>query len=99
MHLAVSAVRSAHEHQTLLPLHLNLFGGTVAHDFERLEALHSALDEVGRRPHEITVEIGPPFARLDRAKLLAGVRELPPGHPAATTSSSTGSATATCRWP
>lgn len=76
VHLAVSAVRSAHEHQTLLPLHLNLFGGTIAHDFERLEALHSALHEVGRRPHEITVEIGPPFARLDHAKLLSGVREL-----------------------
>ncbi len=76
VHLAASAMQSAHEHQSLLPLHLNLFGGTVAHEPERLEALHSKLDEVGRRPHEITVEIGPPFGRLDHTKLLDGVRDL-----------------------
>jgi EAL domain-containing protein (putative c-di-GMP-specific phosphodiesterase class I)/GGDEF domain-containing protein len=76
VHLAVSAVSSASEHETLLPLHLNVFGGTVAHELPRLEALSEKLREVGRREHEVTLEIGPPFARLDPAKLLAGVNEL-----------------------
>src|SRR5437016_11794866 len=34
--LAVSAVTSASEHETLLPLHHNIFGGIVAHDHSRL---------------------------------------------------------------
>ncbi|RCW40424.1 diguanylate cyclase/phosphodiesterase [Halopolyspora algeriensis] len=74
--LAVSAVTSAAEHGTLLPLHLNLFGGTVAHDLDLLQALHDKLGAVGRHPHEITLELGPPFSRLDPALLLANVRQL-----------------------
>lgn len=74
--LAVSAATSAAEHKTLLPLHLNVFGGTVTHDLARLETLHATLEEVKRRPQDVTLEIGPPFARLDPEQLLAGVRHL-----------------------
>ncbi|MBK0867046.1 EAL domain-containing protein [Saccharopolyspora sp. HNM0986] len=74
--LACSALGAAAEHETLLPLHLNLFGGTVTHDLSRLDELRERLREVGRREHEITLEIGPPFARLDPEQLLHGVRSL-----------------------
>jgi EAL domain-containing protein (putative c-di-GMP-specific phosphodiesterase class I)/GGDEF domain-containing protein len=74
--LAVAGVASASEHETLLPLHVNVFGGTVAHDFGRLDNLHAKLREVGRREHDVTLEIGPPFGRLDPATLAAGVEKL-----------------------
>ena len=34
--LAVAAVDAAAEHETRLPLHLNILGGTVTHDLDRL---------------------------------------------------------------
>lgn len=74
--LATSAVASAAEHETLLPLHLNLFGGTVTHNIELLDKLHDKLDAVGRDPHEVTLELGPPFARLDPDLLAASVQQL-----------------------
>ncbi|MFR9728732.1 GGDEF domain-containing protein [Saccharopolyspora sp. MS10] len=74
--LARAAVSAAADHETLLPLHLNVFGGTVAHDLPRLELLRERLREVGRRERDVTLEIGPPFARLDPAELVAGVRAL-----------------------
>jgi EAL domain-containing protein (putative c-di-GMP-specific phosphodiesterase class I)/GGDEF domain-containing protein len=74
--LAVAGVASASENETLLPLNVNVFGGTVAHDLERLDSLHTKLREVGRREHEVTLEIGPPFGRLDPAALAAGVEKL-----------------------
>ncbi|SFT38158.1 diguanylate cyclase (GGDEF) domain-containing protein [Actinopolyspora lacussalsi subsp. righensis] len=74
--LAVSAVDRAHEQQSLLPLHLNLFGGTVTHESHRLRALHDKLAEVGRRATEITLELAPPFSRLDGRKLRSEVANL-----------------------
>lgn len=74
--LAKSALSAVAEQQTLLPLHLNVFGGTVAHDLDRLDQLRERLHEIGRRAHEITLEIGPPFARLEQADLLAGIDKL-----------------------
>lgn len=74
--LAVSAVTTASEHETLLPLHLNIFGGTVVHDLPALQALRDKLQEVGRREHEVTLEIGPPFARLDPKQITTGVDKL-----------------------
>ncbi|SDW12287.1 diguanylate cyclase/phosphodiesterase [Saccharopolyspora shandongensis] len=74
--LATSALNSAAEHESLLPLHLNIFGGTVTHDLPRLDLLREKLREIGRREQEVTLEIGPPFARLDSAELLSGVEKL-----------------------
>ncbi|WP_374108092.1 EAL domain-containing protein [Saccharopolyspora sp. 6V] len=74
--LARSAVTAAADHETLLPLHLNLFGGTLTHDLPRIERLRERLHEVGRREHEVTLEIGPPFARLDPGQLVEGVQAL-----------------------
>ncbi|WP_407926198.1 GGDEF domain-containing protein [Halosaccharopolyspora lacisalsi] len=75
-HLAVSAASAAADHKTLLPLHINVFGGTVTHELSRLEALHSTLERFQRRPQEVILEIGPPFARLEPERLLSGVRQL-----------------------
>ncbi|QGK69750.1 EAL domain-containing protein [Allosaccharopolyspora coralli] len=74
--LAVSAVRTAAEHETLLPLHLNLFGGTAVHDLHRIDELREALAAAGRREHEVTLEVAPPFARLDPKHLAANVAQL-----------------------
>ncbi|MGW5645837.1 EAL domain-containing protein [Saccharopolyspora sp. NPDC003752] len=74
--LATAALTSAAEHESLLPLHLNIFGGTVTHDLPRLDLLREKLREIGRREQEVTLEIGPPFARLDSAALLSGVEKL-----------------------
>ncbi|WP_406689674.1 GGDEF domain-containing protein [Saccharopolyspora sp. ID03-671] len=74
--LAVKAVQAAADHESLLPLHLNLFGGTVVHDRERLELLREKLREVGRREHEVTLEIGPPFGRIDTDQLLESIGKL-----------------------
>lgn len=74
--LAAAALTSAAEHESLLPLHLNIFGGTITHDLPRVDLLRERLREIGRREHEVTLEIGPPFAKLDMDQLLAGVDKL-----------------------
>ncbi|GAA2807595.1 GGDEF domain-containing protein [Saccharopolyspora taberi] len=74
--LAVAALNSASEHETLLPLHINIFGGTVTHDLARLDLLRETLHRIGRREQEVTLEIGPPFARLEPADLIAGAEKL-----------------------
>ncbi|MGW3470283.1 EAL domain-containing protein [Saccharopolyspora sp. NPDC000995] len=74
--LATAALTSMADHESLLPLHLNIFGGTVIHDLPRLDAVREKLREIGRREQEVTLEIGPPFTRLDPGQLLAGVDKL-----------------------
>ncbi|MGI8306930.1 GGDEF domain-containing protein [Saccharopolyspora hattusasensis] len=74
--LATAALTSMAEHESLLPLHLNIFGGTIIHDLTRLDAVREKLREIGRREQEVTLEIGPPFTRLDPDQLLAGVDKL-----------------------
>lgn len=74
--LAIAAATAAAEHETLLPLHINVFGGTVAHEVVLLDKFRAKLQELGRREHDVTLEVGPPFARLDPDKLATGVQEL-----------------------
>lgn len=74
--LAVAALDRAAQQQSLLPLHLNLFAGTVAHEPERTRSLTEQLDRLGRRAHEITLELCAPFSRINRQNLLDNVREL-----------------------
>ncbi|WP_328832715.1 GGDEF domain-containing protein [Streptomyces sp. NBC_00252] len=73
--LAVLAVRAAARKETLLPLHLNVFAGTLA-DLGGLTPLHSAVREAGRLPWEVTVDIGPPYTHVPRRALLEAVSEL-----------------------
>ncbi len=73
--LAVLAVRAAARKETLLPLHVNVFAGTLA-DLGGLTPLHRAVREAGRLPWEVTVDIGPPYTHVPRRALLEAVSEL-----------------------
>jgi predicted signal transduction protein with EAL and GGDEF domain len=75
--VAVSAVRAAARKETLLPLHVNIFAGTLA-DLGGLARLAEAVREVGRMPWEVTLDIVPPYTHVPQQALLeavAGVRE------------------------
>ncbi|MDQ8703407.1 GGDEF domain-containing protein [Streptomyces sp. LHD-70] len=73
--LAAFAVRAAARKEALLPLHVNVFAGTVA-DLGGLAALRDAVTEVGRLPWEVTVDLGPPFTHVPQPALLEGVARL-----------------------
>ncbi|WP_458242602.1 EAL domain-containing protein [Streptomyces sp. MAI_2237] len=70
--LAVLAVRAAARRETLLPLHVNVFAGTLA-DLGGLTPLHDAVRAVGRLPWEVTVDIGPPYTHVPQQALLEAV--------------------------
>ncbi|CAL9639127.1 hypothetical protein SUDANB105_06300 [Streptomyces sp. enrichment culture] len=73
--LAVSAVRAAVRHETLLPLHVNVFAGTLA-DLGGLAPLHDAVRAAGRLPWEVTVDVGPPYTHVPQQALLEAVAAL-----------------------
>ncbi|MFD9442030.1 EAL domain-containing protein [Streptomyces sp. NPDC060006] len=70
--LAASAIRSAARQETLLPLHVNVFAGTLA-DLGRLAALRDAVRGAGRLPWEVTVDVGPPFTHVPHRALVEAV--------------------------
>ncbi|WP_158889935.1 GGDEF domain-containing protein [Amycolatopsis anabasis] len=74
--LAANAVRCEAEHQTLLPLHLNLTAYSAAAPDAALDPLLDSLARIGRRPREVVLEIGPPFAQIWPEQLLAGMHRL-----------------------
>ncbi|TVT09558.1 EAL domain-containing protein [Amycolatopsis bartoniae] len=74
--LAAAAARAEADHETLLPLHLNLTAPTAAAPEEAFGPLLDALAQVGRRPREVVLEIGPPFTHVWPEQLLAGLRRL-----------------------
>ena len=73
--LAALAIRAAARQETLLPLHVNVFAGTLA-DLGGLAALRDAVREAGRLPWEVTVDIGPPFTHVPHQALLEAVSAL-----------------------
>ena len=73
--LAVLAVRAAARKETLLPLHVNVFAGTLA-DLGGLTPLHTAVREAGRLPWEVTIDIGPPYTHVPQRALLEAVSAL-----------------------
>jgi predicted signal transduction protein with EAL and GGDEF domain len=73
--LAVLALRSAARRETMLPLHVNVFAGTLA-DLGGLTPLHGAVREAGRLPWEITLDIGPPYTHVPQQALLEAVAAL-----------------------
>ncbi|MFH8392325.1 MULTISPECIES: GGDEF domain-containing protein [unclassified Streptomyces] len=70
--LAALAIRAAARRETLLPLHVNVFAGTLA-DLGRLSALRSEVREAGRLPCEVTVDIVPPYTHVPQRALLEAV--------------------------
>ncbi|MFI9820062.1 EAL domain-containing protein [Streptomyces sp. NPDC052013] len=75
LRLAVSAVRAAVRKETLLPLYVNVFAGTLA-DLGGLPSLHDAVREAGRLAWEVTIDIGPPYTHVPRQALLDAVSAL-----------------------
>jgi predicted signal transduction protein with EAL and GGDEF domain len=73
--LAALAIRSAAHKETLLPLHVNVFAGTLA-DLGKLTALRNEVRKAGRLPWEVTVDIGPPYTHVPQHALLEAVSEV-----------------------
>jgi diguanylate cyclase (GGDEF)-like protein len=73
--LAVLALRAAVHRETLLPLHVNVFAGTLA-DLGGLTPLHHAVREAGRLPWEVTIDVGPPYTHVPHPGLLEALAEL-----------------------
>ncbi|GHB64322.1 hypothetical protein GCM10010377_64140 [Streptomyces viridiviolaceus] len=73
--LAVAAFRAAVHKETLLPLHLNVFAGTLA-DLGGLAPLHDAVREAGRLPWEVTIDVAPPYTHVPQQALLEAVAAL-----------------------
>ncbi|MDT9699474.1 GGDEF domain-containing protein [Streptomyces sp. P17] len=73
--LAVSAVRAAARKETLLPLHVNVFAGTLA-DLGGLSQLADAVRGAGRMPWEVTLDIVPPYTHVPQQALLEAVAAL-----------------------
>ncbi|QCD54667.1 GGDEF domain-containing protein [Streptomyces hawaiiensis] len=73
--LAVSALRAAVRKQTLLPLFVNVFAGTLA-DLGGLPALHDGVREAGRLPWEVTIDVCPPYTHVPQPALLDAVASL-----------------------
>ncbi|MFG2136355.1 EAL domain-containing protein [Streptomyces sp. NPDC048650] len=73
--LAALAVRAAAHQETMLPLHVNIFATTVA-ELPSLTSLGKAVRDVGRRPWEITLDIGGPFTHVPHRALLEAVAGL-----------------------
>ncbi|MBV8539882.1 MAG: EAL domain-containing protein [Pseudonocardiales bacterium] len=74
--LAVAAARCSSEHETLLPLHLNLMADTVVAEGETLAPLHHALSDTGRPPSQTVLEINPADTALQPEPLFAGLHRL-----------------------
>lgn len=74
--LAVAAAHWSSEHETLLPLHLNLTADTVAAGAQTLSPLHRALHSTGREPRHTVLEISPSRSPLQPELLLIGSQQL-----------------------
>lgn len=70
--LAALAIRAAARRETLLPLHVNVFAGTLA-DLGRLSALRAEVRQAGRLPWEVTVDVVPPYTHVPQRALLEAV--------------------------
>ncbi|KJK37547.1 diguanylate cyclase (GGDEF) domain-containing protein [Streptomyces variegatus] len=73
--LAVSAIRAAVRKETLLPLFVNVFAGTLA-DLGGLPSLHDAVRGAGRLPWEVTLDLCPPYTHVPQQALLDAVASL-----------------------
>ncbi|RKT56320.1 GGDEF domain-containing protein [Saccharothrix australiensis] len=74
--LACRAVRSAADHDFTLPLHVNLLAMTIADKPEQLAPLYAALRDAGRPPSNLVVEVGTPYSRAPRHRLVKGLERL-----------------------
>ena len=59
-----------------LPTHLNITAPTAAAPESTFDPLLDALAQSGKRPHEVVLEVGPPFSQVWPEQLLAGLHRL-----------------------
>ncbi|WP_026423990.1 bifunctional diguanylate cyclase/phosphodiesterase [Actinokineospora inagensis] len=71
--LASRAVLASARHEPPLPLHVNIVAATATTPDDLLRFLRPALNQTGRKPRDIVLEITPPFSRVHRAELLRGI--------------------------
>ncbi|MFD7656171.1 EAL domain-containing protein [Actinosynnema sp. NPDC059797] len=74
--LACRAVRHAADHGLGVPLHVNLLAVTIADRPELFAPLYGALREVGRSPSDVVLEVGAPYSRVPRRRLVNSLRRL-----------------------
>jgi diguanylate cyclase (GGDEF)-like protein len=74
--LASSAVLASAEQPVRLPLYVNILATTAVQPDRLTGFLDVAMRRTGRTAGEITLEITPPFSRVPRAELLAGLKSL-----------------------
>ncbi|RLK59242.1 diguanylate cyclase/phosphodiesterase [Actinokineospora cianjurensis] len=71
--LASRAVLASSRQDPPLPLHVNVVAATATAPEELLRFLRPALNQTGRKPRDIVLEITPPFSRVHRAELIRGL--------------------------
>jgi diguanylate cyclase (GGDEF)-like protein len=74
--LAALAVRRAAEHETRIPLHLNVLAVSVARAHVAIGPVMDALRETGRRPADVVLEFNPPFSSVRWGAFRQGVTML-----------------------
>ncbi|HEX5117918.1 MAG TPA: GGDEF domain-containing protein [Pseudonocardiaceae bacterium] len=74
--LAAAAIRRAAEHDTRIPLHVNLLAVSVGRAHVAAAPLLEALRETGRRPADVVLELNPPFSSVRWSAFRQGVTVL-----------------------
>jgi EAL domain-containing protein (putative c-di-GMP-specific phosphodiesterase class I) len=74
--LAVAAVRTAADFETLMPLHVNLRATTVASSPVELAPLREELHRTSRRPRDVVIDVSAPYSAISRDELLRGIGDL-----------------------
>ncbi|CCH33472.1 GGDEF domain-containing protein [Actinosynnema sp. NPDC047251] len=74
--LACRAIRSAADHDFTLPLHVNLLAMTIADKSEHMAPLYAALRDAGRPTANLVIEVGTPYSRAPRHRLVKGLDRL-----------------------
>jgi diguanylate cyclase (GGDEF)-like protein len=74
--LAALAIRRAAEHDSRIPLHVNLLAVSVGRAHVALGPLMEALQETGRRPADVVLELNPPFSSVRWGAFRQGVTTL-----------------------
>lgn len=73
---AARAISAESEGGALLPMHVNILAASAASDPKLLAPLVAAVHRSGLRPHDVTVEIGPPFKLSNPDELAQGIGRL-----------------------
>ena len=76
MGLAAIAIRRAADHESRIPLHVNVLASSVARAHVALDPVIDALRETSRRAADVVLELNPPFSLVRWRAFRQGVRLL-----------------------